>query len=678
MRVRDKKTKTTFGRPGVARRRRVIAFLLLWLVLALPEAVLHLATAQGASTRWNSGLVLSILFALVPALMVYGVMMLIPSRKGNFAIAAIYGFVCYILCASQLIYYRVFGTFYSAYSMGNAGQILQFWNIVLKKIRENLPLLLLMAVPGVLLWVFGWKRFYVTADKKPWCLFPVGCAVAAQIVLTLCLPCFGTGDMSAYDLYHNNTDSYFSINRLGMLTAFRLDVTRLVTGDSATGNLVLETPTEATEESTQATEAETEATTAPTQPPVEYNILDIDFDTLIGSESNTEIQEVHQYFASRTASEKNEYTGLFAGCNLVLITAEAFSDRIIDPERTPTLYKMQTEGVTFTNYYVPDWGTSTTDGEYAFLTGTVPKSNAWSFSDSSDNAMPLTMAQQLIAQGYSAYAYHGHTYNYYNRNEYLENLGYTYRAYKQGLAVSYVWPESDVEVVDLSTADFVGNEPFTVYYMSISGHREFNFSGNTMAARNKELVADEPYSTNVRAYLACQLELEKSLTLLMERLEEAGVLENTVFVLTADHYPNGLTVEEYSELAGHELETNFELYKNGCIIYKPGMEPVTVEAPASHLDLLPTLSNLFGLEFDSRLYMGRDVFSDADALVMFRNRSWITDIASYNSNTREVISLSGEEIPDEYVEQISTELSNRFTVSSRVLDYDYWNILFKE
>ena len=212
--------------------------------------------------------------------------------------------------------------------------------------------------------------------------------------------------------------------------------------------------------------------------------------------------------------------------------------------------------------------------------------------------------------------------------------------------------------------------------MTISGHREFTFMGNTMASKNRDLVADEPYSDNVRAYLACQLELEKSLQLLMERLEEAGTLENTVFVLTADHYPNGLTVEELSELAGHEIETNFELYKNGCIIYKPGMTPETIDAPCSHLDLLPTLSNLFGLEFDSRLYMGRDVFSEAEPLVMFRNRSWITDLASYDFNTGEIVSFTDQPVSDEYVQRINTELSNRFSVSSRVLDYDYWRVLF--
>lgn len=686
MRVREEKYRPRYYSNRKPMPRRWQLLVILWLALAVPEALLHIATAQGVTTLFSSGLFLSVLFALAPALVVWGLTMLFDAPRLNRFVACAYSFIVFFLCASQLIYYRVFGTFYSAYSMANGGQVLQFWDIVVKKIFQNILLLAGMAAVFIYLCIRGRRFSFRKIKARKMALFPIAVAVAVHFLLVLCLPCFGgTKDMSAYDLYHNNTDSYFSINRLGFLTAFRLDVTRIVTGKDTSGSITLSETGEDTEseepveEDTTGTTGDTQ-TTAPTKPSVDIspNVLDIDFETLIAEEKDSDLKEVHQFFAGRTPSRKNEHTGIFKGSNLILITAEAFSHWVVSKERTPTLYKMMTEGYSFTNYYVPDWGTSTTDGEYAFLTGTVPKSNTWSFSDSSKNSMPLTMCQQLMKQGYSAYAYHGHTYSYYDRNKYLENLGYTYRAYKQGLDVEYVWPESDVEVVDLSTDDFVHNEPFTAYYMTISGHREFSFIGNTMAHRNRDLVENEPYSDTVRAYIACQLELEKSLQLLMQRLEEAGVLENTVIVLTADHYPNGLTVEEYSELAGHDIETNFEIYKNSCIIYKPGMTPETINKPCSHLDLLPTLSNLFGLEFDSRLYMGRDIFSAAEPFVMFRNRSWITDKASYNSNTDEVISFTGEPMEENYIKRMDTALRNRFAVSTRVLDYDYWSILFDE
>ena len=61
-------------------------------------------------------------------------------------------------------------------------------------------------------------------------------------------------------------------------------------------------------------------------------------------------------------------------------------------------------------------------------------------------------------------------------------------------------------------------------------------------------LADLPYSEETRCYLACQMELELAMESLLRQLEEAGKLDDTVIVLSADHYPYGLTDEQYSEL----------------------------------------------------------------------------------------------------------------------------------
>ena len=178
--------------------------------------------------------------------------------------------------------------------------------------------------------------------------------------------------------------------------------------------------------------------------------------------------------------------------------------------------------------------------------------------------------------------------------------------------------------------------------------------------------------SSVQAYYACNIELDRALALLLERLERAGTLDNTVIVLSADHYPYGLSLDEISELAGHEVEPDFELYRNACIIYKKGMESETVDAPCSNIDLLPTLSNLLGLPFDSRLMMGRDIFSDAEPLVVLSNRSFITDKARYNTKTGELEATGGEELPEGYREYYSAVVSNKLAYSTLILDNDYY------
>ena len=152
--------------------------------------------------------------------------------------------------------------------------------------------------------------------------------------------------------------------------------------------------------------------------------------------------------------------------------------------------------------------------------------------------------------------------------------------------------------------------------------------------------------------------------------------ENTVIALTGDHYPYGLTDEEQSELAGHEIDTRFERYRNAFILYKKGMKPERVDSLCCTLDILPTLSNLFGLDFDSRLYMGRDVFSDAEPFVLLRDHSWITESAMYYAPSDELIMLQGNELSPEEVEERNQDVSNRFRASAWVLDQDYWRYLF--
>lgn len=655
--------------------------LFFWGYLLWCEVVVRYFSAQFFFTI---GLIPTALFSAVAALVLYTLCSVFPQRVDRVLELTFTWALC-IFYASQLVYNYEFHFFYSAYSMGNGGQVLEFWRVILYAIWVRLPGLLGIVLPAVLLCVYG-RVFTVPRVRQVWrrlCLLAV--AVALHIAILLALPVFGRAPMSPYDLYHDTNDLSKGALQLGLLTAFRLDVHRLLFGFDG-GELVMpeptdeptEPPTQRVEESTGELSEATEPTEAVRYDPRRYNVLDIDFNALAQGEENETVSRLHTYFGEQEPTKKNNHTGIFRSCNLIFITAEGFSPLAIDPELTPTLYRLQTGGINFTNFYTPYWGVSTSDGEYVNLTGTIPKSGTWSFKDSADNAMPLTLAQQLKREGYSAYAFHDHAYTYYRRDRSHPNLGYDFKAVGNGLEITDQWPESDVEMIDVTTADFVENTPFHVYYMTVSGHLRYSFdeNDNAIAAKNRALVEDLPYSEGVRAYLACQIELDRALELLLTRLKEAGVLRSTVIVLTADHYPYGLSLDEQSELAGHELDPHFEIYRNAFIIYKEGRKPETVDKPCCSLDILPTLSNLFGLQFDSRLYMGRDVFSDAPPLLIFSDRSWMTDEASYYTITEELTSFTDTALTQEDVDYYNGVVADKFLVSQWVLEEDYWRTLF--
>ena len=157
-----------------------------------------------------------------------------------------------------------------------------------------------------------------------------------------------------------------------------------------------------------------------------------------------------------------------------------------------------------------------------------------------------------------------------------------------------------------------------------------------------------------KAYIACQIELEEALNVLVNRLAAEGKLDDTLIVLSGDHYPYGLTHEQIEELNGSPVDENFELYHSTLIIWNSAMategKTVEVEKPCYSVDILPTLCNLFGVPYDSRLLVGRDVFSDSEAIVIWPDYNWKTKFGYYNYTTRKFVPVS-EEISVEELEE---------------------------
>ena len=433
----------------------------------------------------------------------------------------------------------------------------------------------------------------------------------------------------------------------------------------------------------------------------DYNKMDLDFEAesqLVGGQT---LANMHKYFSSLTASQKNEYTGMFEGKNLIQITAEAFSPYVISKELTPTLYKLTHEGFVFNNYYQPGWGQSTTGGEFAAMTGVIPTwiNNNLSFYVSHKDYMPFALGNQFRALGYTTVAYHNNVYTYYNRHLTHPNLGYDYYGQGNGLNITGPgWPYSDLEMMELTAPayieDYVQNgKPFHAYYMTVSGHANWGW-GNAMSAKNREAaVATYPNASQpVQGYIAANLELEYALTYLLEQLEAAGIADDTVICLTADHYPYALVTDEvdyYQELSGkQDSELDISRYRNTLILWSGSMEqPVTVNTPCSSIDIIPTLSNLFGLTYDSRLLSGRDVFAEnynasqastCMPLVILptnRGNSWITAAGTYDAKTRTFTPNPGITVADDYVDTVTSLVDAKFYYARQLIQYDYAGVV---
>lgn len=640
--------------------------MLLYFILSLfyLETILKASLGEGF---FSSGFLISLLFSLPFSFLSYIISTGFNSSV-NYVVTIVLLVLWGLIFASQILYYKLFKTFYTLFSAGNAGQVLEFWKDILALMANNVLWILLAFVPCIsIIWL---KKLMVFASISMKTRIILILSAIIFHIIGVAFICAGERTQySAYDLYFNNDYPVMSVKKLGLITYMRLDIQRLIFGWSPK----LEEPKEDIFETPYKIVAETE----PIIKKIQYNTLDIDFAELISNEKNETINNMHNYFMNVKPTKKNEYTGKFKGYNLILITAESFSPFAVHKDLTPTLYKMIHEGYNFTNFYTPIWGVSTSDGEYVACTGLIPKRGVWSFYISGRKSMPYVLGNQLKKLGYETRAYHNNIYTYYKRNISHPNMGYEYKGVGNGLDIKRSWPASDLEMMEITIPEYIGKEPFHTYYMTVSGHMRYSFTGNTIAAKNKKLVEDLPYSDASKAYIACQIELDRALEYLLNKLEEAGIADRTLIALSSDHYPYGLELKEIDELAGYTVDRDFELYKNHFILYTKGMEPVTIDKPCSSLDILPTISNLMGLDYDSRLLMGRDIFSDAEPLVIFESKSFITDKGRYNSVKGVFTPNPGVEVDENYIKSIKDIVDSKFYYSSKILETDYYKYVSK-
>lgn len=604
------------------------------------------------------------LFSLLTSIFIDLITSFFNKKLNKWLFIGINAFI-YVLFLAQYINFKFYGNIISIYSVFHGGQVFGFFGAIWAVIKENIFRCLLLFIPVSLLFIFHKK--IKSESFNPKILWKKALVLLITFIITVLSLNLDTEKSiyTAKNLYYNHHYPNQMAQTFGILTTMRLDLERTISGFEEKTIEVAETPNKEVNKN----------------PKIEYNVADIDYDSLIKNETNEEIKNIHNYVKSSTPSEKNIYTGMFKGKNLIAIVAEAFSPIAVNKDLTPTLYKLVNSGFVFNNFYTPIYYVSTSDGEYVTLNSLLPKESVWSFSKSSKNYLPYAYGNIFKEMGYTTYAFHDGTYKYYNRHLSHPNMGYTYKACGNGLEKSMkckIWPQSDLEMINATYDYYKDSEHFMTYYMTISGHLQYNFYGNNMSYRNRDLVKDLDKSTAIKAYIAAQKELDKALEELLNKLEADGKLDDTVIVLSADHYPYGLTTDQISEIMNIE-DSKFDVHKNNLVIWSSTMkEPIEINKYGESLDILPTVLNLFGIDFDSRLLMGRDLLSNSDGLVIFNDRSWITDKGKYNASTKVFTPFNNKQVDEDYIESINTKVYNKFVISKNILETNYYKYVFNK
>lgn len=679
------------------RKRRLPHLYLFPVVLIYFEFILRICTGTGLFSH----IIYPILFGLAAGFFFAGITSFFP-HKINRIISIVILFVTGLIFTVECLVKRSF-QFYmplGGISSGAGDVAGSYLSEAFRAILHGIPAIVLFFLPGVLYVIYG-KKHMPARRYKPVGVIKIFAYSAICMLLAVVAANVGSSALKYKNQYKFDTATEY----FGLMTSLRLDTKYSLFGNDTADSFILAESDESDGQTTSGagaagpmglynkTQAITAAAISPSETNYGENVMDLPLDEINTSTSDENVLALNEYVASLTPSSQNEYTGIFEGKNLILICAEALSDIVIDEQLTPTLYRMTHNGFYFSEYYQPNWGGSTSTGEYSFLIGLVPLNTDQSMLDVQNNNLYFTMGNQLQRQGYYSRAYHNGNYDYYSRNLTHENLGYDqYLGLGNGLEEITDWWPDDERMFDLTLETYIDKQPFSIYYMTISGHCVYT-SDDEKTLENEEYVRSivgDKYKDTTVYYLCYQMELEQALTSLIEQLETAGIADDTVICLTSDHYPYGLentatfgNDQDYvADLYGYAYSNEWEQDHNAWIIWSGSLENeykdlvCEISEPTYSLDILPTLSNLFGLEYDSRLLVGRDVFSDTEALALWNTYSWATEEGKYDSSTNTFYPNEGSSADEAYVERINALVANKISFSSKVVSTDYYNVLF--
>lgn len=549
----------------------------------------------------------------------------------------------------QLCMYRMYNFYFDFGLLAAADQIGAFYKDIIKLIISNIGSILLLIIPFTLCVIFRTKIDFIRSQFK----------LKLLIVPTLILLVF----IIFYTPKNISTD--VSVINNGVIGTFinnfkEKEEVELINQD----DIVIEE--EVVEEEVYVPQ---------------YHTYNIDFDS--AKSDNSSIQKLNDYFSSSTGTLENEYTGLFKDKNLILIMGESFNEMAVREDLTPNLYMMMKEGLEFTNYYSTSYN-STVGGEFQLLTGMYAMSDALERWKQGTNYFPMGPATLFEKNGYSVHAYHDHAHTYMNRDQYLKSVGFDNyvgcgNGFEEHIAC-YIMFEEDSAMPELTVDDYINEDKFFTYYVTVSGHGPYTFdtSSNTIGSLHKDEIYEKGYEYNEKntAYISGMIELDNMLGELIKSLKAAGKFDDTVFVIAADHYPYYLNTEDIKELTGEDREEVVGVCENSLIIYNSRTPKIRCDKAGNTMDVIATIYNLFGIDYDSRLIVGKDLLSNAPGFALFGNGSWASDYGIYYAHLGEFVPYEGVEVPEDYFTNANSYAQSQIAMTNLIVLNDYYKYIW--
>lgn len=403
---------------------------------------------------------------------------------------------------------------------------------------------------------------------------------------------------------------------------------------------------------------------------------------LINRESDVTMNTLNKYFINNDGSDFNDYTGYFKDKNLIVIMLESVNDIIINKEDYPNFYKMYNEGWHWENNYSPRNSCSTGNNEMSGMISLYSIYNTCTANNFKNNTYYESIFGLFNRSNYNTFSAHDYIAHYYDRNTIHTNMGSMKYYDVEDLGISYSsqyknWAsDEDFMTKILDVIKNNDSDNFMAWLTTVSSHQPYYYS-STEGDKYLDLYKDLDLRIDLKRYKSKLKILDNALGILLDGLESQGILDDTVIVMYGDHYPYGLSTSTINTVLDYDTSVDFESERVPFVIYNSKLESKTFKEYTSYINLLPTIANLFGIDYDPRLYVGSDILSDDyKSLVVFADGSWKNEVAYYNASKGTVEYFGDKEYTLEEVQEINQRVDTKMKMSSLAIKNNYFNYLY--
>jgi phosphoglycerol transferase MdoB-like AlkP superfamily enzyme len=306
----------------------------------------------------------------------------------------------------------------------------------------------------------------------------------------------------------------------------------------------------------------------------------------------------------------SELFGAYAGKNVIVLQVEALEEWILDAkvrgqEVTPFLNRLKAESLYYPLIFDQTGSSSTSDCEYLVLNSQHPLDNG-SVAFRRESNQFTTLATVLLQQGYSTVSMHAYHRGMWNRAYVHPRYGFERSLFRRELGDEprIGWGLDDVVFFDRATPQLQAEKaPFLAFMITLSSHHPYSY----IPRKKRRLKLGELEGSMVGNYLHSVRYADEALEGFFKKLEEIGLLEESVIVIYGDHDghlkrggrdPAAMEkeLEVPEEKRRHIAKGTWVLDRVPLLIRTPkGAARGVVEAIGGQADVAPTVLHLLGV-----------------------------------------------------------------------------------